>query len=121
MATVQVRIEGNALTTPPSYSVRFVPKDTLGYDELAAEVVQMHPNYAQEDAKTIIMAAMERIGVNLINGNQTVLPVPSPSASPSARGWTRRTTRCRRLRTCSMCAFMRPNPALKRCSGRCAD
>ncbi|CAK8722096.1 MAG: hypothetical protein CDV28_1103 [Candidatus Electronema aureum] len=74
MATVQVRIEGNALTTPPSYSVRFVPKDTLGYDELAAEVVQMHPNYAQEDAKTIIMAAMERIGANLINGNQTVLP-----------------------------------------------
>jgi hypothetical protein len=74
MPTVQVRIEGNALTTPHSYSVRFVPKDTLGYDELAAEVVQMHPNYAQEDAKTIIMAAMERIGVNLINGNQTVLP-----------------------------------------------
>jgi hypothetical protein len=74
MATVQVRIEGNALTTPPSYSVRFVPKDTLGYDELAAEVVQMHPNYAQEDAKTIIMAAMQRIGANLINGNQTVLP-----------------------------------------------
>jgi hypothetical protein len=74
MATVQCRIEGNALTTPSSYSVRFVAKDTLGYDELAAEVVQMHPNHAQEDAKTIIMAAMQRIGVNLINGNQTVLP-----------------------------------------------
>lgn len=74
MPSVQVRPEVNALTKPQSYSVRFVAKDTLGYDELAAEVVQMHPNFAQEDAKTIIMAAMERIGVNLINGNQTVLP-----------------------------------------------
>jgi hypothetical protein len=74
MPSVQVRSEVNALTTPQSYSLRFIPRDTLGYDELAAEVVQMHPNYAQEDAKTIIMAAMKRIGVNLTNGNQIVLP-----------------------------------------------
>jgi hypothetical protein len=74
MPSVQVRPEVNALTKPQSYSLRFIAKDTLGYDELAAEVVRLHPNYAQEDAKTIIMAAMERIGANLINGNQTVLP-----------------------------------------------
>ena len=74
MPSVQVRPEINALTKPQSYSLRFAAKDTLGYDELAAEVVQMHPNYAQEDAKTIIMAAMEQIGANLIKGNQVVLP-----------------------------------------------
>ena len=74
MPSVQVRPEINALTKPQSYSLRFVPKDTLGYDELAAEVVQLHPNYAPEDVKTIIMAAMEQISVNLNNGNQIVLP-----------------------------------------------
>lgn len=74
MATVQWRPEVNALTSPQSYSVRYVPKDTLGYDELAAEVVRMHPNYAEEDAKNIIMAAFERVQVNLINGNRIVLP-----------------------------------------------
>ena len=74
MATVLWKPEINALTNPLSYSVRFVPRDTTGYEELAAEVVQMLPNYAEEDAKNIIMAAMERIQVNLINGNQIVLP-----------------------------------------------
>jgi DNA-binding phage protein len=33
MATVQVRIEGNALTKPQSYSVRFVAKDAELGDE----------------------------------------------------------------------------------------
>ena len=74
MSTVLWKPEPNALTTPTSYSVRYVPRDTVGYDELAAEVVQMLPNYAEEDAKNIIMAAMERMGVNLSNGNQIVLP-----------------------------------------------
>ena len=74
MPSVQVRPEVNALTTPQSCPLRFIPRDTVGYDELAAEVAQTHPNYAQEDAKTIIMAAMERISAHLTNGNQVVLP-----------------------------------------------
>ena len=74
MPSAQVRPAVNALTTPQSYSLCFVPRDTIGYDELAAEVAQLHPNYAEEDVKTIIMAAMQRIGVNLTNGNQVVLP-----------------------------------------------
>jgi hypothetical protein len=74
MPSVQVRPEVNALTKPQSYSLRFVPRDAIGYDELAAEVAQTHPNYAEADVKIIIMAAMQRISVNLTNGNQVVLP-----------------------------------------------
>ncbi|MCI5157040.1 MAG: hypothetical protein D3906_01125 [Candidatus Electrothrix sp. AUS1_2] len=74
MTTVLWKPEPNNLTTPTSYSVRYMPKGTVGYDELAAEVVQIHPNYAEKDAKNIITAAFERIEVNLINGNQVVLP-----------------------------------------------
>lgn len=74
MPSVQVRPEVNALTTPQSYSLRFVSRDTIGYDELAAEIAQMHPNYAEEDVRIIIMAAMEQIGAHLTNGNQVVLP-----------------------------------------------
>ncbi len=41
MPSVQVRPEVNALTKPQSYSLRFVPRDAISYDELAAEVAQM--------------------------------------------------------------------------------
>ncbi len=56
MATVQWRPEVNALTTPQSYTVRFIPRNILGYDELAAEMAR---------DKTIMW--------QLVNGNQVTL------------------------------------------------
>ena len=40
MSTVLWKPDSNNLTTLTSYSVRYMPKGTIGYDELTAEVVQ---------------------------------------------------------------------------------
>ena len=43
METIYWRPEVNAMTTPQSYFVRYIPNDTQGYDELAAEIVRDNP------------------------------------------------------------------------------
>lgn len=73
MATVQWRPEVNALTTPQSWRPRCVPRNVLNEDDLAAEIAQMLPNYSKDAAKSIIDALIERIKMNLINGNQITL------------------------------------------------
>ncbi|MGX9728001.1 MAG: hypothetical protein ACTFAK_11995 [Candidatus Electronema sp. VV] len=40
MATIQCRVEQNPLTTPESYKLRFIPRSTGGYDEVAARLAQ---------------------------------------------------------------------------------
>jgi len=40
MGTAQYRVEPNPLTKPRYYKLRFLPKQTTGYDELAAAVVK---------------------------------------------------------------------------------
>jgi hypothetical protein len=73
MATVQWRPEVNALTTPQSWRPRCVPRNVINEDDLAAEIAQMLPNYSEDAARSIIDALIERIKVNLINGNQITL------------------------------------------------
>ncbi len=73
MATVQWRPEVNTLTTPQSWRPRCVPRNVINEDDLAAEIAQMLPNYSEDAARSIIDALMERIKVNLINGNQITL------------------------------------------------
>ena len=73
MATVQWRPEVNALTTPQSYTVRYLPRNTVGYDELAAEIVLENPNYNEALVKAIMVALTQKIQENLINGNQVTL------------------------------------------------
>lgn len=67
------RPEVNALTTPQSYTVRFLPRDVVGYDELAAEIAKENPNYNKALVKAIMLALTEKIQENLINGNQVTL------------------------------------------------
>jgi hypothetical protein len=49
MASIQCRPEVNALTVPQSYKLRYVPRDSMGTDGLAAAMVSENPNYSVED------------------------------------------------------------------------
>lgn len=73
MAPVQWKPEVNALTTPQSWWPRHVPHNVINEDDLAAEIAQMLPNYSEDAARSIIDALIERLKVNLINGNQITL------------------------------------------------
>jgi len=49
MASIQCRPEVNALTVPQSYKLRYVPRDSMGTDGLAAAMAAENPNYSVED------------------------------------------------------------------------
>ncbi len=73
MATVQWRPEVNALTTPQSYRPRYIPRNVVGYEELAAKIVQGHPTYNEDLGGTIMESLVEQIKEHLINGDQVTL------------------------------------------------
>jgi hypothetical protein len=73
MSTVQWRPELNALTTPRSYRARPVPKDLIGYDELAAAISQKNPLWNASLVKAIVLAERDEIMAQLINGNKVSL------------------------------------------------
>ena len=73
MATIQWRPEINLLTTPASYRLRFLPRNIIGYDELAAEIALDHPEYNPEAIRTILESANRKIRRHLGNGNQVTL------------------------------------------------
>jgi hypothetical protein len=70
MAAMQVRLEENHLTTPHSYSIRFVPRGSAGIDELAADIALRHPNFSKADILTILRAEDEAIMARLLDGEQ---------------------------------------------------
>ncbi len=73
MATVQWCPEINALTTPQSYRPRYIPRNVVGYEELAAEIVQGHPTYNEDLVGTVMESLVEQIKEHLINGDQVTL------------------------------------------------
>ncbi|MCI5158039.1 MAG: DUF4469 domain-containing protein, partial [Candidatus Electrothrix sp. AUS1_2] len=73
MATIQWRPEVNALTTPQSYTVRYMARDVLGYDELAAEIARDNPVWDEEMIKSILVARDKTVMKQLINGNKVTL------------------------------------------------
>jgi hypothetical protein len=70
MATIQWRPEVNALTTPQSYTVRYMPQKVFGYNELAAEIARDNPLWDEEMIKAVILARDKTIMKQLINGNK---------------------------------------------------
>ena len=60
MASMQVRLERNALTTPESLSIRFIARGSAGIDELAADIALRHPNFSKADIVTILRAPVLR-------------------------------------------------------------
>ncbi len=73
MASIQWRPEYNVLTVPPSYRIRFVPRGSVGTDDLAAAMAEENPNYTVDDAKTMLAVLRQVIEKQLINGNQATI------------------------------------------------
>jgi len=70
MATIQWRPEVNALTTPQSYRARVLPRNVVGYDELAAEIAAELDVISPELARLVIVTEKKLIAKHLANGDQ---------------------------------------------------
>ena len=70
MATIQWRPEVNALTTPQSYRILFVPRNVASREDIAADIALRHPNFSEADILTILNAEDEAIQARLLNGEQ---------------------------------------------------
>lgn len=73
MTSIQCRVEPNPLTTPASYMLRFIPRSTGGYDEVAARVALKNPTWSADMIKSILQKSMEEVGEMLIEGLQVTL------------------------------------------------
>ncbi|MCI5136515.1 MAG: hypothetical protein D3920_15945, partial [Candidatus Electrothrix sp. AW2] len=85
MATLQWRPEKNVLTTPLSYWIRFISRNSAGTEDLAADIAAKHPNFNKADILTILRAEDEAIQARLLNGEQ-VTKEGCCSWSPSFSG-----------------------------------
>ena len=61
MSTIQWRPAVNALTVPQSYKILFVPRSTVGYSELAAEIAAENPNWNAELVEAVMRAEQKAI------------------------------------------------------------
>ncbi|MCI5121910.1 MAG: DUF4469 domain-containing protein, partial [Candidatus Electrothrix sp. AUS4] len=73
MFTIQWRPIINALTKPLSYRILFVPRNTAGYDEMAADISATHPNYNADLIHSLAPLIFDWILQRLINGDQVTL------------------------------------------------
>lgn len=73
MKTVQYRLEVNALTMPQSYSVRHIPRDTVGYEGIAARMARNNPGLSPAQAEANLRAARQAILEELTEGNRVTL------------------------------------------------
>jgi hypothetical protein len=73
MATIQWRPEINALTVPQSYWIRFMPRNTAGRKDIAADIARTHPNFNEADILTILQAHDEAVQTRLVNGEQVTM------------------------------------------------
>lgn len=73
MPSIQWRPEVNVLTLPASYSMRFIPKEFLGNDEIAAEMVKKNPALNEGMAKAYIDSLIEVLKEQMIAGKQITL------------------------------------------------
>jgi len=70
MATIQWRPEINAMTTPQSYWIRFMPRNVLSTADMAARMAKALPNYSEEEFKTFIALHNQLLAESLSNGEQ---------------------------------------------------
>ncbi|WP_417914378.1 hypothetical protein [Candidatus Electronema sp. JM] len=73
MKTVQWRPEVNSLTMPQSYSVRHIPRETVGYDGVAARMVRNNPGLTAVQAEASLRAAVQAMQDELAEGNRITL------------------------------------------------
>ena len=70
MATIQWRPTVNALTTPVSYKMLFIPRNIVNTEELAARMAAELPSYSAEELRTILAIRNKVVRQSLINGEQ---------------------------------------------------
>ena len=68
MGTIQWRPEVNALTTPQSYWIRFVPKYSAGSADMARRLAQALPNYSEEEFRTFLATRNDILRQSLLDG-----------------------------------------------------
>jgi hypothetical protein len=68
-ATIQWQPQINALTKPLSHSIQIVPRNTGGYDKMAADISAIHPNYNAELVRALAPLVMAWIQDELLNGD----------------------------------------------------
>jgi hypothetical protein len=73
MPTIQWRPQINALTKPLSYRIQYVPRNTAGYNEMAADISSFHPVYSADLVLALAPLIMEWIQERLCNGDQVTL------------------------------------------------
>ncbi|CAK8711008.1 hypothetical protein LDFHOB_00115 [Candidatus Electronema aureum] len=71
--SIQYRIEPNPLTTPPSYRIQAVPRNTAGYAEMAADISSAQPIYSPETISSLAPLIMKWIQQRLISGDKVTL------------------------------------------------
>ena len=72
MPSIEWRPEVNALTTPQSFRMLFLPRNTINNDQLIAEIAEANPNYNEDAVRTILNSYDEKIEQHLRNGDQVV-------------------------------------------------
>lgn len=70
MTTIQWRPTVNALTTPSSYRMLFLPRNVVDSEELAARIAAALPNYSADEIRTILAARNQIVRQSLTNGEQ---------------------------------------------------
>ena len=73
MPTIQWRPQVNALTKPLSYRIQYVPRNTAGYNEMAADISSSHPIYSTDLVLALAPLIMDWIQESLCNGDQVTL------------------------------------------------
>lgn len=68
--SIQCKPVSNALTTPRTHTLRFVPRNTANEQNLAADIHRNQPNFSPEAVETILQAEDEAILERLLNGEQ---------------------------------------------------
>jgi hypothetical protein len=71
--SIQWRPEPNPLTTPPSYRIQAVPRNTAGYEEMAADISAAQPIYSPETISSLAPLIMKWIQQRLIGGDKVTL------------------------------------------------
>ena len=68
--SIQCKPVSNALTTPRTHSLRFVPRDTADEQNLAEDIHRSQPNFSPEAVESILRAEDEAVLERLLNGEQ---------------------------------------------------
>ena len=70
MAAIQWRPEVNGMTTPQSWRILAVPRNSAGIEDIAADIARQHPNFSKADILTILRAEDKAVQARLLNGEQ---------------------------------------------------